>query len=171
MGHPKKQRRKYDTPFRPWDKSRLDGEKRLLKEYGLRRKHELWRSEAILRNFRRRARDLLGSPDEKVEKVLMDKLQKLGIKCTTLDEVLGISINDILSRRLQTIVHKKGVAHSIWHARQVIVHGHITINGRKIKYPSYLVPVTEEPVITILEKMKSAVTIKPAEPEKSGEEK
>ncbi len=156
MGHPKKQRKKYDKPFRPWDKARLDSEKRLLKEYGLRRKHELWRAEAILRNFRRRARDLLGSPNEKMEKELMNKLQKLGIKCTTLDEVLGIDINDILSRRLQTVVHKKGMANSIWHARQIIVHGHIAIQGRKIKYPSYLVPVSEESAINTVQKQKSA---------------
>lgn len=152
MGQPKKQRKKYDKPFRPWDKARLDVEKRLLKEYGLRRKHELWRAEAVLRNFRRRARDLLGSADEKKEKELIAKLQKLGIKCSTLDEVLGISINDVLSRRLQTIVHKKGMANSIWHARQMIVHGHIAISGRKIKYPSYLVPVSAEPDINSLQK-------------------
>ena len=158
MGQPKKQRKKYDKPFRPWDKARIDIEKRLLKEYGLRRKHELWRAEAILRNFRRRARELLGSPDEKKEKELIAKLQKLGIQCSTLDEVLGISINDILSRRLQTIVHKKGMANSIWHSRQVIVHGHITINGRKIKYPSYLVPISEESALSALQKQKVAET-------------
>src|SRR3989338_1319365 len=135
MGHPKKQRKKYDKPFRPLDKSRLESEKRLLKEYGLRRKHELWRAEGILRNFRRRARDLLGTPDEKKEKELVEKLQKFGIKCTTLDEVLSININDILSRRLQTIVHKKGIANSIWHSRQIIVHCHVTISGRKIRFP------------------------------------
>src|SRR3989338_4364729 len=112
MGHPKKQRKKYDKPFRPWDKSRLDSEKKLLKEYGLRRKKELWRAEGVLRNFRRRARELLGTPNEKKEKELINKLQKFGIKCTTPDEVLSININDILSRRLQTIVHKKGTADS-----------------------------------------------------------
>ena len=149
MGHPKKQRKKYETPFRPWDKSRLAAEKGLLKEFGLRRKRELWRAEAILRNFRRRARELLGSPDAKRGKELMDKLQKLGIKCSTLDEVLGITINDILSRRLQTLVHKKGMATSIGHARQMIVHGHIAISRRRIKYPSYLVPVGEEPAIGV----------------------
>ncbi len=159
MGHPKKQRKKYDKPFRPWDKARIDAEKRLLKEYGLRRKHELWRAEAILRNFRRRARDLLGSPNEKMEKELMAKLQKLGIKCTTLDEVLGIDINDILSRRLQTVVHKKGMANSIWHSRQIIVHGHVAIAGRKIRYPSYLVPVNEENAISAQKANKEAPVV------------
>ncbi len=149
MGHPKKQRKKYDKPFRPWDKTRLESEKKLLREYGLRRKKELWRAEGILRNFRRRARDLLGTPDEKKQKELMDKLQKFGIKCSTLDEVLSININDILSRRLQTVVHKKGMSNSIWHSRQVIVHGHVRINGRKIKFPSYLVPVSEEAAIDV----------------------
>ena len=159
MGHPKKQRKKYDKPFRPWDKARIDAEKRLLKEYGLRRKHELWRAEAILRNFRHRARDLLGSPNEKMEKELMAKLQKLGIKCTTLDEVLGIDINDILSRRLQTVVHKKGMANSIWHSRQIIVHGHVAIAGRKIRYPSYLVPVNEENAISAQKANKEAPVV------------
>ncbi len=169
MGHPKKQRKKYDTPFRPWDKTRLDSERKLLKEYGLRRKHELWRAEAILRNFRHRARKLLGSPDEKREKELLNRLQKLGIKCSSLDEVLSININDVLSRRLQTIVHKKG-ANSALHARQMIIHGHITIMGRKIRYPSYLVPVVEESGITITNMDKKPVISENKELEKAAVE-
>jgi small subunit ribosomal protein S4 len=157
MGQPKKQRAKYDKPFRPWDKARLETERRFLNEYGLRRKQELWRTEAVLRNFRRRARELLGTPNESKERQLTEKLQKLGIRCSTLDEVLGVGVGDLLGRRLQTIIHKKGMANSVWHARQIIVHGHVAIGARKMKYPGYIVPVNEEESIRLLQAAKAPV--------------
>ncbi len=50
----KKQRKKYERPKRPWDKERIESEKKLKETYGLRRKNEIWRAESILRNYRRR---------------------------------------------------------------------------------------------------------------------
>ncbi len=144
MGHPKKQRKKYERPFRPYDKDRIDRERRLLQNFGLRRKREIWRAQGILRNFRQRARELQAEHDEKKEKILFEKLNKLGIRCSKLEDILGIGLEDVLSRRLQTIVQRKGFAQSPKHARQLIVHGHITIDKRKVLWPSYLVPKDEE---------------------------
>ena len=59
----KKQRRKYSRPKRPWDKERIERERKVLRGYGLRRKKEIWRMEAILRDFRRRARELVANKD------------------------------------------------------------------------------------------------------------
>mgnify|MGYP001773173473 CR=1 FL=1 len=75
-----------------------------------------------------------------------NKLYKLGLlnEGATLDDVLGLTVKDILNRRLQTIVYKKGLANTPKQARQFIVHGHVKINGRKIIYPSYLVNRDEE---------------------------
>jgi small subunit ribosomal protein S4 len=56
MGHPKKSRRMYERPKRPYDKERISREKKLLNEFGLRRKSEIWRAESVLRDYRRRAR-------------------------------------------------------------------------------------------------------------------
>jgi len=142
----RRSRKKYETPKRPWDRERIEKEKELMKKYGLRRKREIWKSEAILRKYRRIARDLAAKKDEKMEKMLFSKLQKLGLlgKNPTLDDVLALTVEDILERRLQTVIWRKGLANTPKHARQLIVHGHVKLKGRKFVYPSYLVPVEEE---------------------------
>ncbi|MCX6819175.1 MAG: 30S ribosomal protein S4 [Candidatus Aenigmarchaeota archaeon] len=161
MGQPKSQRKKYSRPKEPFDKDRLEREKEILKEYGLRRKHEIQRAEGILRNFRRRARDLQAAHDEKKKKELFEKLNSMGLikKDAKLEDVLSINLENILSRRLQTIIHKKALAHTVKQARQLIVHGHVTINQRKIIWPSYLVPAELEDNIELIHMPK----IKPAE--------
>jgi small subunit ribosomal protein S4 len=49
----------------------------------------------------------------------------------------GDTLMTILERRLDNIVHRLGFAQSRAQARQVIRHGHITVNGRKVDIPSY----------------------------------
>lgn len=144
MGFPKKHRRKFETPKKPYDKSRIESEKKIKQNYGLRRKHEIWRAESIVREFRRRARELQASHDEEAKKALFDKLSSIGLGCANLEDVLELSSDDIFGRRLQTILHKKGIANSIKHARQLIVHGHISIDGKKMIWPSYIVKRGEE---------------------------
>ncbi len=143
-------RKKYEMPRRPWDKERIEEEKSIMKEYGLKRKKELWRSEAILRKWRRIAKGLIGKRDEKKEKELIQKLNVLGIlNGGSLDDILGLTVRNILERRLQTIIFRKGLANSPKHARQLIVHGHVKVSGRKILYPSYLVKKEEEDKIEV----------------------
>jgi small subunit ribosomal protein S4 len=153
MGHPKKQRKKYEGPKKPYDRQRIERERKVLNEYGLRRKKEIWRFESMLRDFRRRARGLLAVKDEKKEKELMDKLNKIGIETRTLDDVLSIRLEHILGRRLQTIVYKKGLANTPKQARQMIVHGHVLVNDKKVKWPSYIVKKSEEDKISLREEM------------------
>jgi len=138
----RKLKKKLKKPRKPWDKERIEREKELLKKYGLRRKREIWKAESLLRNFRRRARDLAAKKDEKGEKTLLDKLYRLGLveKGADLAQVLGLTVEDILERRLQTLVFKKKLANTPKHARQLITHGHIAIDNRRFVYPSYLVP-------------------------------
>jgi small subunit ribosomal protein S4 len=149
MGHPKKQKKKYETPLRPWNKARIESEKAILEKFGIRRKKEIWKTESILRNIRRRARELLAKSDEKKEKELFAKLNNMNIHCSKLDDVLGITLEDVLSRRLQTIVYKKGIANTPLHARQLIVHGHVLVDDRKVKWPSYIVGSGEEDAISL----------------------
>lgn len=130
----------------------MDAEDAMLAKYGLRRKEEIWRAQTLLRNFRRQARNLLaasGPQAEKETKQLISRLQSLGLvgENATLDDVLGLTVDKILERRLQTIVHRKGLAQTVRQARQLITHGHIAIAGRCVNVPSYLVPVREEPLI------------------------
>jgi small subunit ribosomal protein S4 len=153
MGDPKKQRKKHETPRFPWRTDTLQTELRLLGQYGLRNKRELWRHETTLSRFREIARSLLGAPTEqrrKPEKQLLDRLSRLGIlpETAVLDDVLDLAIDDILQRRLQTIVFNKGLAKSIHQARQLITHGHIAIQEQRVPSPSYLVLKSEEEKIT-----------------------
>jgi len=157
MGQPKKQRKKYARPFRPYDKNRIQREKKLLSDYGLRRKHEIWRTESILRNFRHRARELQAVRNEEREKLLLEKINKMGLSCVNLDEVLGIKTENLLDRRLQTIVFKKGFAETARKARQLIVHGHVYVDKRKTSWPSFIVTKELEDKIDLSPKIKSAV--------------
>ncbi|MGC9345310.1 MAG: 30S ribosomal protein S4 [Candidatus Bathyarchaeales archaeon] len=153
MGDPKKQRKKYETPRFPWRTDALQEELKLLGQYGLRNKRELWRHKTMLSKFRGIARSLIGkTPEErrKMEEELLARLKKLGIihETSVLDTILDLTIEDILERRLQTIVFRKGLAKSIHQARQLITHGHIAIGKRRVTVPSYLVRREEENQIT-----------------------
>ncbi len=147
----KRFRKKYKRPRKPWDKALLEEERKIMIEFGLRRKKELWRAKEELRKYRRMARELNARRDKEKEKILIQKLYRIGLlpsTSATLDDVLSLTVRDLLGRRLQTIVYKKGLANTIKQARQFIVHGHVRINGRRIVYPSYLVRREEEDKIT-----------------------
>jgi small subunit ribosomal protein S4 len=153
MGDPKRQRKKYETPSHPWIKERLDRERVLKRKYALKNKKELWRHETQLKEFRRRARRLLAARGKQAEierQQLLQRLHRLGLlpADAVLDDVLSLTVEDVLERRLQTIVYKKGLARTIKQARQLIVHGHIEVNGQVIRSPGYLVLREEEDTIT-----------------------
>ena len=147
----KRQRRKYQTPTRPWDKTRIDAEKTLLKNFGLKTKREIWKAQAVLRKYRRLARELAVKRDETKEKVIMGRLVKFGIlaKDASLDTILGLTVEDFLNRRLQTMLHKKGLVSTPKQARQFITHGQVIIDNRRVTFPSYMVPVEEEDKIIV----------------------
>jgi small subunit ribosomal protein S4 len=153
MGDPKKQRKKYDTPRFPWRTDTMQSELKLLGQYGLRNKKELWRHRTTLSKFRGIARSLLGmstTERRKLEKQLLTKLHRLGIlaKTAELDDVLDLSLEDILERRLQTLVFRRGLAKSVSQARQLITHGHVSIEGKRVSSPSYMVLRDEEAKVT-----------------------
>jgi len=149
MGDPRKQKKKYETPRFLWRADILRSELGLLGQYGLRNKRELWLHKTMLSKFRGIARSLLGmstAERAKMEEQLLGRLKHLGIlsEDSVLDNILDMSIEDILGRRLQTLVHKKGLAKTIHQARQLITHGHIAIGDRRVFAPSYLVPRDKE---------------------------
>jgi len=65
----------------------------------------------------------------------------------TFDAILGLVIDDLMARRLQTVVFKKELAHSVGQARQFIVHGHVKVAGKTVNSPSYLVTLKDEETI------------------------
>ena len=172
MGDPKKRRKKYMTPNHPWQKARILEEAELIKSYGLKNKKEIWKAASIVRKFRTQAKKLSSQNSEQAAKEtsqLLSKLRRLGLLDDegTLDDVLSLKTEDILERRLQTIVYRKGLAKSIKQARQFITHEHITINGVKIKSPGHLVTVEEQPNVLFKEKSPLA---DPEHPERKLEE-
>lgn len=143
-------RKKFKKPKVAWNLAEIKERKQIIKDYGLRRKKEILKAEGILRNFRSRARKAIAVKDEEESKALLNKLRKYGLLTSkqSLGDILALTTNQILDRRLQTLVWKKGLANTIKQARQLIVYGHIAVNRRRIKFPSYLVSVEEEPKIS-----------------------
>lgn len=159
MGYPGKAKKLYNTPHHPWQKARIDEETALVKKYGLRNKKSVWKFASMLRKIRRQARTLLGvlgtglasenSHYAREAVQIQAKLQRLGVlkEDSKLEDILALKVEDLLERQLQTIVYRKGFANSMKQARQFIVHGHISVNGRKVTVPSYMVLKAEEDTI------------------------
>lgn len=145
-------KKKYKRPKIIWNKARIARDKKLKEDFGLVRAREIWKAETMLRKYRRMARRLAATKDKKMERELVDKMERLGFleKGAGLDDVLGMAVETILERRLQTIVFKRGSAHTPKEARQMIVHGHVKIGDRRTSYPSYLVPKIEEDKIEVV---------------------
>jgi len=137
----------YSVPRRPFESARLDEELKLVGEYGLRNKREVWRVKLILSKIRRAARQLL-TLDEKDPKRLFEgnalirRLVRVGVLDESrmrLDYVLALQIEDFLERRLQTCVYKLGLAKSIHHARVLIRQRHIRVGKQMVNVPSFVV--------------------------------
>ncbi|MFC2174957.1 30S ribosomal protein S4 [archaeon] len=152
MGDPRKPRKTYSTPSHPYEKDRIEEENKLIKDYGLKNKREIWKAETQVRKYRTVARNLQADPSDSAKGKQQELLTKLtSIKLVgdgaTLDDVLGLTVTDFLERRLQTLVFKKGLATTPKQARQFIVHGIISVANRKVTIPGYVVKTTEEGTI------------------------
>lgn len=149
MGDPRRQKKKYVSPKRPFDSDRFEQELELVGSYGLRNKKELWKHRTDLSNYRRTARKLQGlsvTERAQLESELIEKLVRYGILIAepSLDSVLDLTLENLLARRLQTIVFRKGLAASLHHARQLVTHGHISLDGSRVMTPARLITSGEE---------------------------
>lgn len=142
-----------------------DSELKLVGEYGLRNKREVWRVQLTLSKIRRAARYACLLPagceggwltvhrqlltlDEKDPKRLFEgnalirRLVRVGVLDESrmkLDYVLALKDEDFLERRLQTCVYKLGLAKSIHHARVLIRQRHIRVGKQIVNVPSFIV--------------------------------
>ena len=152
MGDPRKIRRSYSRPGHPWQKERIEQENILLTEYGLKNKTELWKMTSHLRTFADQAKKLIAAttPQAQRERTqLLQRLHRLGLiqKDAKLDNVLTITLKDLLERRLQTFLVRKGLEKTMHQARQFISHEHIFVGTRKLTRPSHIVTLEQEPTI------------------------
>ena len=69
----------------------------------------------------------------------------------------GANLLTLLERRLDNLVYRSGLAATIWAARQLVVHGHVQVNGRRVDLPSY--QANPGDVITFTEKMRKNVHV------------
>jgi small subunit ribosomal protein S4 len=153
MGDPRRLKKKYSGPRHPWQKSRIEEQATLRKEYGYKSKTELWKIQSKLRNFRAQARKLIGLRTEQAEKEkkqLLLRLYRLGLvsKNANLDDVLDLTTKNLMNRRLQHVVLARNLSTTQRQARQFITHGHIAIDKKIITSPNYLVSKKEEEKIT-----------------------
>ena len=145
----------YETPNHPFQGERIASEHDLVGRYGLANKEEFWRAQSELRSLRREARRLIGAAGgdaeaaEEAGEEFLTRLRRYGIldEEDALDDVLSLEVTDVLERRLQTVVYRKGLASTPQQARQFITHGHVVVGDRRVGIPSYTVEVAEEDLV------------------------
>ena len=150
MGDPKFPSKHYNTPSHPWQKVRIDEERTLIHQYGLKNKREIWKANTKIRSMRRQARKLTAnSGDEQAQKekgLLLSKLNRIGLleQDSGLEDVLRMTAENILDRRLQTQVYLQGLASTAKQSRQLIIHGHISVDGAVTRVPGMIVTRLQE---------------------------
>ena len=155
MGAPKTPRRVWKKPKRPLNYDLMMDELKTLGTFGLKTKKELWKTQTELSRVRLQARSLLALRQEERERkepILIQSLSKIGLvdQNSTLDDVLNLQVNDLLSRRLQTMAQRKLFFKTPYQARQAIVHGHVMIGDSVVTIPSYIVKTEEEEKIRLI---------------------
>ncbi len=179
MGQPKFPRKKYTTPNHPWQGDRIKEEHEIVRKFGLKNKREIWKAQTRLREIRGQARTLVSrtrNPDDKQAAKeagnLLARLYRQGYtgEGATLNEVLGLDLERILNRRLQSQVYLKGMARTMKQARQFVSHGVVTIGPRRVTVPSYVVTREEEEAITFDPTAAVADEMHPVRPKAPGQE-
>ena len=148
----KKLKKQYETPNEGWNQERIDFEDQLSEKHGLKNKREVYKAQSQLRDFRRQARKLAASEDETQRQEFLSRVNRLGLirKDDNLEEVLSLNVEDILNRRLQTAVDRKGLTDTANEARQHVVHGHVYVDGQRVTVPSYLLTQEEEKEVELI---------------------
>ena len=155
MGDPKFARSKTQTPTHPWKQARIDEEHALKEKYGLKKTggmKEIWREKTALRRYRNQAMKLIGRVDTseghfaREKDQLLDSLTRRGLlpEGANVGDVLQIDVDQMLSRRLQSVVYRRGLAPTMRSARQLIMHGHISVGQQKMTVPGYHILKDEE---------------------------
>ncbi len=107
---------------------------------------------AIQLREKQKAKFIYNVMEKQFRKIYEEASRKLG--------VTGLTLIEYLERRLENVVYRLGFAKTRRQARQIVSHGHITVNGRKVNIASYRVKVGD--VISVVENSKNVEVIKTA---------
>lgn len=142
----KKLKKQFETPNEGWSEERIQREDELMEEYGLKNKKEVYRAMSRLRSLRRETRKLVTAENEQEKEELLEKVNRLGLlkEDAELEQVLSLNVTDILDRRLQSAVNRRGYSDTAREARQMVVHGHVYIDGDRVNTPGYMLTQEEE---------------------------
>jgi|SRR3989344_1611354 len=147
----KRKHKTYSRPKRPFDKARIEEEAKIIDEFGLKNKKEIWKAEAKVKSMREKAKRLISARPEE-QNALFNKLNKIGMNVNSISAILSLDKRDYLKRRLQTVLVTKKIASTSKSARQLIVHKKVFVEGKIVNKPSYIVPVELENKIKLKEK-------------------
>ncbi len=154
MGDPKRQHKKFNRPRQLFSKTRIEEEKAITKNYGLKNRREIWKAGTEINKIRSQAKGLILDPQ--AQEAFLARLRKMGLikGQISIDDVLALTKEKLLERRLQTFVYKKGLAKTVKEARQLITHRKIRIGDKFVNIPGYIVKTDEEKLITLAKKEK-----------------
>ncbi len=155
MGYPGKNHKSYQTPKAPLrkDADRIGNPSRD-RIRAAQQARSLESTELPDAKYRKGARELLAIMSSTIDRTLFEAkktelishMQRSGLlgPDADIEDVLALKVQAQLERRLQSLVHRKGLARSPKQARQLITHGHIAIGGRRVTIPGYRVNRNEE---------------------------
>ena len=184
---PKRKHQKYNRPRKLYDAALIKEENNLMKRYGLKTRREVWRANYAIGKIRGLAKELI-TADESKKNEFIERQKAKGFNVNTIADVLALSKEDLLKRRLQSVVVQKGFCTTYGQSRQLIAHKHVSIKGHTIDSPSHLTTVEEEATVSanialstkkvitdeekdLLKKLKGKSESSPEETEDKAEEK
>lgn len=120
-------------------------------------------SYAIQLRAKQKVKAIYGILEQQFRKTFLDATRKAG------NPGANLLIN--LERRIDNVLYQLGLASSRTHARQLIKHGHVLIDGKKVDIPSYMIKVNQKIQLTDSMKKNSLIkkSLEERDPEKTVE--
>ena len=145
---PVRKHKKFNRPRKIYDAALIKEENDLIKKYGLKNRREVWKASYQVNKIRNLAKALI-TADEKEKNEFVERQRQKGFNVTNIAEVLSLTKEDYMKRRLQSIIVQKGFAKTHKQARQLIVHKHVSLAGNYIDSPSHLTTIDEESSLSV----------------------
>lgn len=154
MGDIKRKKKLFQRPRKIYDKNRIETEGATVNKYGLKNVREIWKAKEKVATIRKRAKMLISKSDEEKQEFL-ERLNKMGFNVKDISDVLALTEENWLARRLQTFVFQKFNLKPK-QARQLITHKHVIVDGTIVNIPSFMITTDLENKISLKEKTKKA---------------